>query len=49
VFANLAAKPERGEKDEDLPPVRLSILLEPQNTIRPPVYDAVFADRLPDI
>jgi hypothetical protein len=30
VFANLAAKPERGEKDEDLPPVRLSILLEPQ-------------------
>jgi hypothetical protein len=24
VFANLNAKPERGEKDEDLPPVRLT-------------------------
>lgn len=27
VFANLAAKPERGEKTEDLPPVRFAFTL----------------------
>lgn len=29
VFANLAAKPERGESKEDLPPVRIFLSMEP--------------------
>jgi hypothetical protein len=33
VFANLAAKPERGEKNEDLPPVSLSMDMGDQNVL----------------
>lgn len=33
VFANLAAKPERGEKTEDLPPVRSFFALMPPSVI----------------